>query len=203
MFPDKLGGITFRFNNNERLKYQYRARKIGFAVVCFVSIWNNLLVMATPSSPSLAVPDTSLALEFHPKELTCTLYIRKTTSGDANLWNKLIYDNKKSVLCFFTTQNQTVPDPDISFLEQCTINLIVVTDFPYDYVFNNVHSVRSSYHSAFIILSTDGCTHFPFLKTHDLRPLIFYYFPFCKKFLTRYFRMHTLTTLIQKAVRQR
>jgi len=175
MCADKWGWISLRCSNNVRLKHQYRAMEICFAVIGFVFIWTTLLVQAANS-----VPDPSLALEFHPTGRICTLYMRKTTPGDADLWQKLIHDNKKSILCLYTAENKTVPDPDISFLEQCTINLIVGTDRPYIYVYYSVHSVRSSFHSSFIIVSNDGCRYHRYPKKNDLRSFIFYYFPSCE-----------------------
>jgi len=176
MVADKCNGKSLKRSNNVRLKHHYRNTKICFVVIWFVLIWKNLLVQGANS-----VPAPSLALEFHPKELTCTLYMRKTTPGDTDLWQKLVYDNKKSILCLYTAENKTVPDPDISFLEQCTTNLIVGTDFPYSYVYHSVHSVRSFYHSSFIIVRNDGCRYYRYPKKNTRRPLVFYYFPSCEK----------------------
>jgi len=128
-----------------------------------------------------SLSNVSLALQPHSEGLTCTLYLRKTTPGDEHLWQKLIYDNKaNSPLCLYTAQNETIPDPDIRFLEQCTINIIVGTDYPYNYIKASLHSVRSSHHSVFIIVRNEKCTYYPYFKTEITRPIIFYYFPSCE-----------------------
>jgi len=107
--------------------------------------------------------------------------MRKTTPGDDDLWEKMIYDNKaSSLLCLYTARNKTIPDPDIRFLEQCTFNIILGNTNPYYYVLERLHSVRSSYHSAFIIVRSEECSSYYYLKGISARPLIFYYLPFCK-----------------------
>jgi len=120
------------YTNNVYLKHHNRNTKQGFGIIiCFVLIWTTFFV-----KNAYSLPEISLALESHPQGLTCTLYMRKKTPGDIDLWQKLIHDNtKQSILCLYTAQNKTkikIPNPELSFLEQCAINLIVGNDYPYD-----------------------------------------------------------------------
>jgi len=127
-------------------------------LVLLWTIQANLLVNASNS-----LPNKSLTLETHPEGLTCTLYMRLITLSDTDLWEKLIFDNKDSrILSLITSPNKTTPEPDINFLEQCTVNLIVGNDYLYTPVASNLHSARSSYHSTFIIVSNAGCDYFEF-----------------------------------------
>jgi len=161
------------------LKRQYPEITSCIEVIFLLLTQKSLLqlVMGTNSLPDAI----NLALESHPRGLICTLYMQKTTPGDKDLWQKLIYDNKNSLLCLYSTRNKTIPDPDISFLEQCTINLIVGADYPYDFIDEGLYSTRSSYHSTFIIVSTDTtCRHFGISKRKSITFAIFNYFPYCK-----------------------
>jgi len=126
-------------------KHQYHKRKFYSLILVFVATRMNLSVKGLNSLPA-----TPLALSPHPEGLTCTLYMQKTTPGDTDLWQKLIDDNRASnILCLYFSENKTVPDPDVSFLEQCTINIFVGIDYPYVYHHNSLHSGRPSYYSAF------------------------------------------------------
>jgi len=75
--------------------------------------------------------------------------------------------------------NRTIPDPHIGFLERCTINIVVSSEFPYYMVAKNVHSKRPSPHSSFIIVFSKGCSYYFFKRIVAWRPVIFYYFSNC------------------------
>jgi len=133
---------------------------------------------------SASIERNSLKLESHPKNLTCTLYLKTTSNELVSVSEKLIHDNLNSViLCIFSSGNKTIPNQTMSFLEQCTIN-ITVTDKPVyavgKFLIPSLHSVRESSHSVFIIISSDDCTHHHHGKPYGFYLIIFYYFLSCE-----------------------
>jgi len=99
-----------------------------------------------------------------------------------SVWEKLIHANRKSSIVCLSSYgyNNTVPDPTLSFLEQCTINIVVATDSdPYNHIIDNLHRMRSSLHSTFIIVSNFGCYYRSFVETVHAHFKIFYKFAAC------------------------
>jgi len=75
---------------------------------------------------SASIERNSLKLENHPKNLTCILYLKTTSNELVSVSEKLIYDNVNSVIFYiFSSGNKAIPNPTVSFLEQCTINIIL------------------------------------------------------------------------------
>jgi len=149
--------------------FLYIQSTISLIIVTFAT----LLISAISS-----LPQTSLKI--NSGNLICTVYIHLITFKDVWLWEKLIDDNKDtSVLCLYTSANRSIPPPDVSFLELCTVNILVSTEFPYNLLNDNIHSARPAPHSSFIIAYSNGCSYHNFNRVVNWRPLIFYYFSNC------------------------
>jgi len=132
-------------------------------------------------------------LERSPESLTCTLYIKLNSLNDLSIWNEVILDNKEHfILCLTSHGNPSVPPPTISFLEQCSLNIIVAEYFIPTYtepsdidLYQNIHRARSRLHSSFLIILNNCESYFHCSRIFSsqstlFRTRIFYHYISCK-----------------------
>jgi len=131
----------------------------------------------------ITATEKNYRLENNKEGLTCTLYIKLVSERDFSIWEKLVQPNKKSsILWLNSTGNHFVPFQTLSFLEQWTINIVVVSKSnPYDQVWENLHRRRSSLHSAFVIVFNNFCPHYSSINVTFSHVRICYHLPLCNK----------------------
>jgi len=145
----------------------------------------NLLLFVASISPDRSSDTIKYQIEPHPDGLMCTIYLKLGSKLKYHIYDKLVRDNhRSSILSLTTDENKTVPSPSVTFLEKCTVNIIVLS-IPFNndlHLGNNFHSVRSYPHSLFMIVADFQCSYYPFPVGYNQIPRIFFYFVDCPSY---------------------